>query len=278
MKESNEWVRQPKVDTAADKVAAERGCHPAEVKPYWVAKMLGVEHNGALSEKVFDWRRRRIAENATLTVAVPTQAETEFRDHFDQLGRDAVAIFRRTVMTIGSELDHAAALRIADAERRRDQAEVDRDDVLVLCRQAEDQRAKLEAQVTDLQKQLDEARRINDRLLGRLEQREHDAKAQAAQPSAAPAPANKPQPDTNEPAEGPVDVTPDDAEAPVDDDGGQAAAVSTADPDGLPSGVVSATDQPPGIETDHPPDGQVEMPLVTSAPASTADNGGNDRD
>lgn len=274
MKEAHEWVRQPKVDAAADKVAAERGCHPSEVKPYWVAKMLGVEHNGALSEKVFDWRRRRLAENATLTIAVPTHAETAFREHFDQLGRDAVAIFRRTVGTIGSELDHAAALRISDAERRRDQAEVDRDDVLVLCRQAEEQRGKLEARVADLQKQVDEARRVNDRLLGRLEQRERDAKTQATQPAATPAPADKPQPDVAVPVEGQINVTPDDADAAVDDDKGHPSTVSTADLNVPLSGVVSGKDQP-GIAP--PPDGQGEMPLDASDAADQADDAGADR-
>lgn len=276
MKESNEWVRQPKVDTAADKVAAERGCHPAEVKPYWVAKMLGVEHNGALSEKVFDWRRRRMAENATLTVVVPTQAEVEFRERFEQLGRDAVAIFRRTVATIGSEIDHAAALRIADAERRRDQAEVDRDDVLVLCRQAEEQRAKLEAQLADLQMKLEEARRANYRLLGRLEQRELDARAQAVLRRAAPVPARKAQPDMSEPVEALAEGPPDAADEAVDDNGWQSTVSMASSDEPLPQ-PGRGEDQLPGIETDHRTDGEVEMPLAWSTSVDTADDDGEDR-
>ena len=269
MKESNEWVRQPKVDMAADEVVAERGCHPGEVKPYWVAKKLGVEQNGALSEKVFDWRRRRIAENATLTIAVPPQAEAAFREHFDQLGRDAVDIFRRTVGTIGSELDRAATLRINDAERRRDQAEIDRDDVLVLCRQAEEQRAGLEAQVADLRKQLDEARRANDRLLGRLEQRDRDAKSQAIQHTVAPAPSDDRQGDIAEPLGNVPDGAVEDGKAPE-------LAVSSADVDG-PLTDLNGKGQPTSIEADDPLEGQVEMPPATSDNTDQADVAGRDQ-
>ncbi|MGK2909123.1 MAG: hypothetical protein ACSLE1_04890, partial [Sphingobium sp.] len=85
------------MDKAADDVIAVRNCHPSEIKANWVAKKLGVELNGALSEKVFDWRRRRLSEMATLTIEVPPQAEANLREQIDALGHEAVQILRRTV-------------------------------------------------------------------------------------------------------------------------------------------------------------------------------------
>lgn len=278
MKDSSSWVRQPKVDKTADEIVAERGCHPSEVKPYWVAGKLGVQHNGALSEKVFDWRRRRLAENVLLTIEVPPQAEATFREQFEQFGRDAVETFRRTVRAIGSELDQAATLRINDAERRRDQAEVDRDDVLTLCRQAEDGRAELEAQIAELQGQLVEARRANDRLLGRLEQRQQDARAEGAQVATEGiAEGSELQPKTallvNPLANGRTN------DAELAGDGVEAAASTTSvtdDDTAGASGLGSGSDQPWALETVRPTGGQVETPGVIETEADQTGGDGDD--
>lgn len=175
MKDSNGWVRQPMVDKAADEIVAARGCTPAEITPYQVAKHLGCEPNGALYAKVRDWRRRRQDEMGLAAIDVPPGAETEFRKMLEQLTADATDHFVRTVRMVGSDLDRTAALRVADAERRRVEAEGETAEVLDLCQKAEADLAAATARIGVLEDALAQAQRREDILRGRLEQREADA-------------------------------------------------------------------------------------------------------
>ena len=172
MKDSNEWVRQQMVDNGCEAVLAERQCDIAEVKPYWVAEKLGCEANGAFYEKVRDWRKRAEAERADHVIEIPAQALTELRDALDRANAEMVATFTRAVRAVGGDLDRAASMRVVDAERRRDQAEAEYADVLALCRRAEDERSEVQKRVGELEAALKAACLREERLLGRLEQRD----------------------------------------------------------------------------------------------------------
>lgn len=163
------------VDKAADEIVVARGCTPAEVTPYQVAKHLGCDPNSSVYAKVRDWRRRRQDERGLAGIDVPVGAETEFRAMLEQLTTEATNHFVRTVRLVGNDLDRAAALRVADAERRRVEAEGETAEVLDLCQKAEADLATAHARIGALEDALAQAQRREDMLRGRLEQREADA-------------------------------------------------------------------------------------------------------
>jgi len=175
VKDSYEWVRQPMVDKAADEVVAARGCTPTEVTPYQVARHLGCEPNGALYAKVRDWRRRRQDEIGLAAIDMPAGAETDFRAMLEQLTLQAVDHFVRTVRMVSGDLDRTAAMRVADAERRRVEAESETAEVLDLCQKAEAELSAATVRIDALEDALAQAQRREDVLRGRLDQREADA-------------------------------------------------------------------------------------------------------
>lgn len=172
------------VDKAADEIVAARGCTPAEVTPYQVARHLGCEPNGSVYAKMRDWRRRRQDEMGLAAIDMPAGAETGFRALLEQLTTQAVDHFVRTVRTVGGDLDRTAAMRVADAERRRVEAESETAEVLDLCQQAEAGLAAATVRIGALEDALAQAQRREDVLRGRLDQREADAATHdtAAQP------------------------------------------------------------------------------------------------
>ncbi len=175
MKSSDEWVRQPVVDKAADEIVAARGCTPGEVTPYQVAKRLACEPNGSLYAKVRDWRQRQQDAMGLAAIDMPVGAEAGFRALLEQLTLQAVDHFVRTVRTVGGDLDRTAAMRVADAERRRVEAESGTAEVLDLCQKAEAELAAAIVRIGALEDALAQAQRREDVLRGRLEQRETDA-------------------------------------------------------------------------------------------------------
>lgn len=180
MTESEEWLRQDMVDTKADEVLAERECAVEEVKPYWVGKKFGIKPNGAFCLKVYDWRRRRQAEADRPSIDVPPEVISELRESIARFNAELMASFMRTVRMIGGDIDRVAMLRVTDAERRRDQIDSDLVDMGDICQIAEAALADALARIAQLELKLDEARSREDRLVGRLEQREVDAGAKAA--------------------------------------------------------------------------------------------------
>lgn len=184
MKDSSEWIRQPAVDEAADAILSHRRCAIGEVLPNWIAKRLDGEPNGELYAKVYDWRRRREAEGNAHTIEVPPMVEAAFRAILDQLTAQGMASFLQAVRSVGGDIDRVWALRAADAERRRDQAEAQCVDVLALCRKAETSLAAAEERIGELERSLEEARLYQARLQGRAEQSE--AAARAVRPSVTP--------------------------------------------------------------------------------------------
>jgi hypothetical protein len=163
------------VDEAADEVVAARGCTPAEVTPYQVARHLGCEPNGSVYAKVGDWRRRRQDEIGLAAIDMPAGAETGFRAMLEQLTAQAVDHFVQTVRMVGGDLDRTAAMRVADAERRRVEAESETAEVLDLCQNAATELAAATVRIGALEDALAQAQRREDVLRGRLDQRAVDA-------------------------------------------------------------------------------------------------------
>ncbi|MDJ0278817.1 hypothetical protein QLH51_18655 [Sphingomonas sp. 2R-10] len=163
------------VDKAADEIVAARGCTPAEVTPYQVARHLNCEPNGLLYSKVRDWRRRRQDEIGLAAIDMPAGTEADFRAMLELLTTQAFDHFVRTVRMVGGDLDRTAAMRVADADRRRVEAESETAEVLDLCQAAEAGLAAATVRIGALEDALAQAQRREDVLRGRLDQREADA-------------------------------------------------------------------------------------------------------
>lgn len=178
MKNSDEWIRQDSINKACDQLVTDLGCHYSEVRPYRVAKAMNCEPNGSLYEKVRNWRLRQEAENPEPEIEVPAAIEAELRGLFDRISDDGIACFKRAVRRIGGDLDRAAALRTADAERRLCRAEEEVADLLALCQNVEGQMAQAQDQIARLESDLALSQASEQRLLGRLEQREIDERGE----------------------------------------------------------------------------------------------------
>lgn len=81
--------------------------------------------------------------------------------------------------SVGSDLDRAATLRVANAECRCDQAETDRNELLQLLQQTEENLAAAQNQLIQQRIALRETRLREERLMGRLEEREVHARVEA---------------------------------------------------------------------------------------------------
>lgn len=180
MKNSDDWATQDKVDEAADAIVAEKGCSISEVRGYRVAKALGCDPGGALYERVRDWRQRRKAEIGATVIEVPPVAEAAFRAFLERMAAEAMAAFIQTVRSVGADIDRAAALRAVDGQRRASQAEDELEEVVTLWRTVEAEVVSARAQIKHLEQALRDAQRREDRLLGRLEQRDADFDITAA--------------------------------------------------------------------------------------------------
>lgn len=271
MKESSEWVRQKTVDEAASKIVVERQCTVAEVKPYWVAKKLGVDPSGEIYEKVYDWQRRAEAENAGSAVVVPAEAEAEFRNALDHLTAAGMASFIRAVRMAGGAFDHAAGLRVADAELRANRANAARVDVLALCREAETERDEGVARIVELEHALAEAQRQIERLTGRLEQRAIDDDNKTERLAKI----------IETDADGaPTTVSDDDAAAPSNVVKESAEPVTAAEEGSIhdAGAEIDGAEEAPVDPADPPQDDQVELPFETHESDVQSDNGGLDED
>lgn len=147
MKKSSEWVRQPGLDKMLDQLVEERGCTPAELIPYDAAKALDIEPSGEFYRKVRDWKQRRAAECDAPVMEVPPHVQAEFRETVDRFANDAMADFVRAVRLIGGDLNRSAMLRVADAERRAEDARAEIDGLLGL-RLIQSQKAKVVTSAT----------------------------------------------------------------------------------------------------------------------------------
>lgn len=177
MKPSSMWIRQPMVDEAGDAIVAEGKATLATITAYQVAARLECDANPSLYAKFRDWRARREAEAAPATIDVPPEIEAGIRGIFDRLSGEGIAACLDAVRTVGSNLDRAAMMRVTVAERRAEVAEAEVTTVLALGEKAEADLRAAEVRIGKLEKAVAEGQRREDRLTGRLEQREADLAA-----------------------------------------------------------------------------------------------------
>jgi hypothetical protein len=174
VKESENWTRQPKVDEAADAIVATGKCGVIDVKGYQVAKALGCEPNGELYTKVRDWRRRRQDQAVLSTIVVPPETEAALDDALGRMTGEVKALVIRSIQQAGSDFERSKTLQIVDAERRRDAAEAETDNVLELWQKTEADLSDASAKIEELEKKLVAASSRETFLAGRLEQRNAD--------------------------------------------------------------------------------------------------------
>lgn len=177
MKNSSEWVRQPEVDQAADAILAEGKTTLETITAYQVGDRLDRSANPSMYAKFRDWRSRRRAEAEPIAVDVPPEAEANIRAIFMRLTDEGVDACLGAVRVVGGNLDRVAMLRIGDAERRADKAEAETADVVAIGEKIEEALSAATTRIDELEQLIANAQRREDRLTGRLEQREADLAA-----------------------------------------------------------------------------------------------------
>lgn len=272
MKKSSDWVRQPALDKMLDQLVEERGCTPAELIPYDAGQALGIETSGEFYKKVRDWKQRRAAEHDVPVMEVPPHVQADFRETVDRFAGEAMTSFLRAVRGVGGDLNRVATLRVADAERRAEDAQAEVNGLLDHWTAAEADRDAALARVAELEQAAADARRREEALTVRLDER--DALLQALRPETTTnvtAATTPPIPGVDRASAG----NGDDADRQVGDLTVLNADTAAAN---LPVAEAAADEpeQPPAIDADHLKSGQAEMPLVTSDDADQADVAGDD--
>jgi len=269
MKKSSDWVRQPALDKMLDQLVEERGCTPAELVTYDAAKALEIEPSGEFYKKVRDWKQRRAAERHAPVMEVPPHVQADFRETVDRFANDAMASFLHAVRLIGGDLNRTATLRVADAERRAEDAQAEVNGLLDHWTAAEAARDAAMARVAELEQALADSQRREDVLTARLEERDAFLKsvklAASKIETAVPAvtdiePSAKGGDGTRDRQTSDVliDIAPVPANQPVAD---------------TPAGEP---ERPTAIAADRPKGGQAAMQSVTSDDAVQADVAGDD--
>jgi hypothetical protein len=170
MKNRNEWVRQPMVDKAANEFVAE-GKQLGDITAYQVAKRLGCSPNSEIHKKFYDWQRRRQEEAGPSPVDVPSSAEAEFEAALNRLTVEAKVVFSRSVRLIGGEINRTKTLIVADAQHRCEVLEAQKAEMLEYWGKTEAALSTALNKIEEMEKTAAEAQRREDRLIGRLEQR-----------------------------------------------------------------------------------------------------------
>lgn len=184
MKKRDDWVRQAVLDKKLDQLVQDRMCNPEDINIYDAAKAFGMEPNGSFYQKVRDWKRRRIAERSQHEVDVSPQALTEFRKAIDAFSEEATNHFLRELRKASSDVHGAASLRVAAAERRTEEEEAVAKEAIDSWMKVEEYRDALQQRIEDLERELEEARSREERLLGRLEECHAIMQAQEAEAKA----------------------------------------------------------------------------------------------
>lgn len=270
MKKSSEWVRQPGLDKKLDHLVEERGCTPAELVPYDASKALDIEPSGEFYKKVRDWKQRRAAENDTPVMEVPPHVQAEFRETIDRFAAEAMNSFLRAVRGVGGDLDRVAALRVADAERRADDARTEANDYLDRWTAAERERDTALAEMAKLEQAFVEAQHRGNELFIRLQEREALLEKLLETPKMGLA--------ATSPVVSRGQQSPSESRNEYDRSVGGITVIDAGIPLTESSVAASAAKEPdePLIEEDHSTTGQVEMPLIKNDAANQAQDDGDD--
>ncbi|WP_394648024.1 hypothetical protein [uncultured Sphingomonas sp.] len=169
MKKSEDWLRP---NVLAEKL--EKLVKSGQWKPdgciNQAAVLLGVKPNGLFYKNVKLWLAAGAERDAPPALEVPPEVRAAFESLFDRFTADGMNsllnAFRDTVTVIHRD----ASLRIAMAEQRHTRSETEVNMLTDFWIEAGQERDAAKTQINQLRAQLDDARRREDRLTGRLEQ------------------------------------------------------------------------------------------------------------
>lgn len=275
MKKSKDWVRKPELEHRLDQLVDEQGYSIEELNAYEAAKALKLSDGGEFYKTFRNWKERRIAKSENGMFEVPPEDQAAFREIATNFAEAATEQFIHSARKLGCEIDRAAGLRIADAERRV--ADARREVEVINDRWCEAEAARDEAisRAKELEVQLHEAAQRQYQLLGRIEQLMRDRREQPAAPPASPATPVSPEADDGVHLEIPSNVAahdlfPEDHEHVSEDDNELDRGLDDpASPiDHAPRDTAEI--KPLAIEASPPGEGQSEMPQVIIDPAQEA--------
>ncbi|OMJ32218.1 hypothetical protein BSZ14_09285 [Sphingomonas sp. Sph1(2015)] len=169
MKKSKDWLRPNVVAGMMEGLVKSGRWKPGD-SIFEAAVLLGVEPNGGFYRNVKLWLAAGAERAAPPALEVPPEVRAAFQGLFDRFTTDGtktlLGAFSDTVNTIHRD----ASLRIATAEERLNRSEAEVKMLMDRWIEAEQERDAAQSQSDQLKAQLDDARRREDRLTGRLEQ------------------------------------------------------------------------------------------------------------
>ncbi|WP_322965476.1 hypothetical protein [Sphingomonas fuzhouensis] len=169
MKKSKDWLRPNVVAGMMEGLVKSGRWKPGD-SIFEAAVLLGVEPNGGFYRNVKLWLAAGAERAAPPALEVPPEVRAAFQGLFDRFTADGtktlLGAFSDTVNTIHRD----ASLRIATAEERLNRSEAEVKMLMDRWIEAEQERDAAQSQSDQLKAQLDDARRREDRLTGRLEQ------------------------------------------------------------------------------------------------------------
>ncbi|ONF97017.1 hypothetical protein [Sphingomonas jeddahensis] len=255
---------------AADRIVEETGVSPSEVTGYAVSMAaFDRKPNGDFYALFEEWLKLRRAVPGAPPADMPAEAAAELEQWTEHLKAQIMQRVTGIVRDVAGSFEQTTAMRVGALERlNADQARRGHAVIATLV-ETEAELGEAQARIAELSDELRKEREQVQRLLGRLDER--DALLNVLRPVTATDSGTEitptAAPDAGAVADGSIDQ-----DRRSSDDTGEIA-TTASEP------LVSAVEpeQSPAVETDHPADGQVEMPLATSASAHTADDAGDDR-
>lgn len=250
---------------AADRIVEETGVSPSEVSGYAVSKTaFGKKPNGDFYILFEEWLKLRQAVPGAPPADMPAEAAAALEQWADHLKAQIMQRVTGIVREVAGSFEQTTALRVGALERlnadqvRRGQA------VIATLIETEAELGEEQARVASLTDELKQEREQVQRLLGRLEERDNLLKALRPEAAAH--------------CGAPVSPATLDNKAALRGGSGDVSLPLTRDFSDTAQPVVpnEQPDQPSAIETGHSPDGQVEMPLVTSVGTDRTIDGGDD--
>lgn len=292
MKKSEDWATKTDLFKRLDQLAQDKGFPPEELKIYSAARALGIEPNGRFYAVAREWAECRVAERDQPEVDVSPEAQAGFRKALETFSDDAMGHFQRALRMAVNDVNGAALLRIAAAERRASKEQAAADEVIASWVKTEEELRAVRQKVETLERELAEGKSREERLAGRLEERGAimQEQVQAAKARTAIAKAPEPSPDiaseqdgrpaqslaatdaaqtparasevaSDRPQAGPAGKPPG-SQPPLPD--GRKAEATASDDKASAAHNSLRDDRPSASEPDRPKGGQSELPLASS--------------
>lgn len=170
MKERNDWLGQEKLDAELDRLVDAGTITVDSPNIYKAAKELYAKPSGSFYQKARDWQKRRQADLAGPMLQVSPAVEAEFKAILDDFVAQAMASFLATLGRVGGEIDRSATLRVTDAQQRLARADSEIDRLAGEWARCEGDLQLALDRIHLIEERLGDAKRDAERLTGRLEE------------------------------------------------------------------------------------------------------------